>query len=564
MTRTWKSWIGAWLLLSAASFAVSDGTVSGRVQDSGGKPQMGVVIEVYSSAALPVSRAYTDASGLYTLKNLLPGKYFIKASADQFLPSVREGLVVKPGSHLLVNLTLTTLIEAFQLLPSRRTDVKADDDWRWTLRSSANRPILRVLEDQGLIVVSDKSGSDSGLKGRVAFMAGSDGTTLGAPGLSTAFSLERSVFSSGTMSFVGNVASDAGPPTGSVRASYKRRMGDGSEPEFSITFHRFANEDLLTHHAAVGALAMGFKERTVVTDFLDADYGGELQTIQLRGRATAFKPFARVTAHLGENANVQYRYATSRPDIRRELGFESIAAELTQTDPRLSLQNGVAKLERARHHEVAVNRRFGSNNFQVAAYSDSLRDPSLLGVGEAAYSDDSPLAADFLADVSSASFNYTGPGYHTTGLRAVAQHTWQNGLTATANYSFGGALVANAPEGALLMHAERMHSATAKVTGDVHASGTRWMASYKWVSNPQAVTAVDLFNDSAGRSDAFLNIFVRQRIPTGSFIPVKLEAMVDVRNLLAQGYVPFLSPDGNTLYLVQSARSLRGGLAFNF
>jgi len=564
MTRTWRSWIGAWLLLSAASFAVSDGTVSGRVQDSGGKPQMGAVIEVYSSAALPVSRAYTDASRLYTLKNLLPGKYFIKASADQFLPSVREGLVVKPGSHLLVNLTLTTLIEAFQLLPSRRTDVKGDDDWRWTLRSSANRPILRVLEDQGLIVVSDKSGNDSVLKGRVAFMAGSDGTTIGAPGVSTAFSLERSVFNSGTMSIVGNVASAVGPPTGSVRASYKRRMGDGSEPEFSVTFHRFANEDLLTHHAAVGALAMGFKERTVLTSFLDADYGGELQTIQLRGRVTAFKPSARLTAHLGENAPIQYRYATSRPDIRRELGFESIAAELTQTDPRLSLQNGVAKLERVRHHEVAVNRRFGSNNFQVAAYSDSLRDPSLLGVGEVAYSDDAPLAANFLADISSTTFNYTGPGYHTNGLRAVTQHTWQNGLTATVDYSFGGALVANAVDGTPQMRSERMHSAAAKVSGDVHASGTRWMASYKWVSDPRAVTAVDLFNDSAGRSDAFLNIFVRQRIPTGSFIPVKLEAMVDVRNLLAQGYVPFLSPDGNTLYLVQSARSLRGGLAFNF
>jgi hypothetical protein len=39
---------------------------------------------------------------------------------------------------------------------------------------------------------------------------------------------------------------------------------------------------------------------------------------------------------------------------------------------------------------------------------------------------------------------------------------------------------------------------------------------------------------------------------------------VDVRNLLAQGYVPMWTPDGGTLYLVQSPRTLRGGLAFNF
>ena len=41
-------------------------------------------------------------------------------------------------------------------------------------------------------------------------------------------------------------------------------------------------------------------------------------------------------------------------------------------------------------------------------------------------------------------------------------------------------------------------------------------------------------------------------------------AMVDVRNLLAQGYVPVLGNDGHTVYLVQSARSVRGGVAFTF
>jgi len=39
---------------------------------------------------------------------------------------------------------------------------------------------------------------------------------------------------------------------------------------------------------------------------------------------------------------------------------------------------------------------------------------------------------------------------------------------------------------------------------------------------------------------------------------------VDVRNLLAQGYHPFVSPDGETLYLVQVPRSIQGGFAFSF
>ena len=45
---------------------------------------------------------------------------------------------------------------------------------------------------------------------------------------------------------------------------------------------------------------------------------------------------------------------------------------------------------------------------------------------------------------------------------------------------------------------------------------------------------------------------------------MRMDAVVDVRNLLAQGYVPLLGQDGHTVYLVQSARSIRGGVAFSF
>jgi len=40
-----------------------------------------------------------------------------------------------------------------------------------------------------------------------------------------------------------------------------------------------------------------------------------------------------------------------------------------------------------------------------------------------------------------------------------------------------------------------------------------------------------------------------------SFLPGHMDALIDVRNLLAQGYVPLLGQDKHTVYLVQSARS---------
>ena len=75
---------------------------------------------------------------------------------------------------------------------------------------------------------------------------------------------------------------------------------------------------------------------------------------------------------------------------------------------------------------------------------------------------------------------------------------------------------------------------------------------------------MDAFNVSAGEADPFLNLFIRQPLLSAGFLPAQMEALVDIRNLLAQGYIPVIGQDGHTLYLVQSARSIRGGVAFNF
>ena len=72
-----------------------------------------------------------------------------------------------------------------------------------------------------------------------------------------------------------------------------------------------------------------------------------------------------------------------------------------------------------------------------------------------------------------------------------------------------------------------------------------------------------MFDASAGQTDPYFNLFIRQPLPH-PLLPGKMEALVDLRNLLAQGYVPVIGPDGRTVYLVQSARSVRGGLAFMF
>jgi hypothetical protein len=92
---------------------------------------------------------------------------------------------------------------------------------------------------------------------------------------------------------------------------------------------------------------------------------------------------------------------------------------------------------------------------------------------------------------------------------------------------------------------------------------TRIISSYRW-TNGSALTPVDRFNASAGETDPYLSFFLRQPIPTMHLLPSGLEALLDVRNLLAQGYRPVLSDDGSTVYLVQGARCIRAGLSITF
>ena len=61
-----------------------------------------------------------------------------------------------------------------------------------------------------------------------------------------------------------------------------------------------------------------------------------------------------------------------------------------------------------------------------------------------------------------------------------------------------------------------------------------------------------------------LNVYFRQPIPGLSILPWRVEATADLRNLLAEGYLPLGSPNGLQAVLVQNPRSFRGGFSFIF
>ena len=546
-------------LVLPASAAGKPGSISGYVRNASGVPQMGAVVEVLGSAARTL-KFFTDEHGFYSAAGLIPGLYSVKVSAPSFLPALRERVGLHPGSSVIVNVTLSTLFEAIQLTPRR--GVGDEDDWKWTLRAASNRPILRMLDDGSPVVASQAEKDDHDLKGSLSFVAGSPSEGYGGSSdMSTGFSVEHSIFSSGTLSLHGNVGYGSSSPTAVLRTSYSHKLANGSEPEVAFTIRRLASPGVNLRNATLQALALTTSDEFSFGNILELKFGSELQTIQFMGRVNAFRPFGAADLHLSPNTVLEYQYASALPNSRLEKGFDSAPADLTESEPRVSIADFAPSLQKAHHQEVSLSRRLGKNNLQVAVYSDRVANPALTGVGDMAAN------SEILPDLYSGTFTYQGRDLQTRGLRVVLQRKLAADLTATLDYAYGGVLDLARTDVELedarqWLDVERRHAVAAKLSGTVPHAQTHWIASYRWV-NGQALTPVDMFNSSAGQADAYLNLFVRQPIPLG-FLPWRMEAVIDIRNLMAQGYVPVVGQDGRTVYLVQSARAVRGGVAFTF
>jgi hypothetical protein len=536
-------------------------SISGYVRNAEGAPQMGAAVEVLGSA-LQSLRVFTDEKGFFSAHGLTPGTYSVKVSAPAFLPTLHEKVGLRAGANVLVNLTLSTLFDAIQFAPRRGgTD---DGDWDWVLRSTANRPVLRVLADGSPVIMAKAKETSPDFRGTLSFVAGSSSQGFGSVSdMSTGFLVEKSFFSADTLQLKGDLGYGPGLPNAVVRTSYKHQMPNGSTPEISFTMRRLSSPDWGLHNADLQALALATSDDVTIGDVLELKFGSELQSIQFLGKVTALRPFGSISAHLSPDTVLTYRYSTSRPDSRVEKGFESAPADLSEADPRVSMAGYSAALEKARHQEIALSHRDGNNSMQVAMYSDRIAHPALTGVGEF-----SSVNGEVLPDPLSGTFTYQGRNFQTRGMRLVFERKVARDISATMDYSYGGVLDLENPEthlqGARDSSVVRYrHALDAKLSGSTPCTKTRWIASYGWTSG-RALTSVDMFNTSAGQADPFLDVFLRQPIPGTSSLPGHMDVLVEIRNLLAQGYVPVFGQDGRTVYLVQSARAVRGGVAFSF
>ena len=114
-----------------------------------------------------------------------------------------------------------------------------------------------------------------------------------------------------------------------------------------------------------------------------------------------------------------------------------------------------------------------------------------------------------------------------------------------------------------LMQTAHRPGLTLRASGTIKCTGTRFVTSYEW-TDYRSMLPGPQFSTQSARPEPGMNVMIRQPIPSIPGVPWRVEASAELRNLLAQGYLPLTMPGAEPLLLVNTPRSFRGGLAFIF
>ena len=571
MQRSWTRFglgIATLTVVCLSARAASTASVTGVVRDARGAAQIGAMVQVLAGESNAVATAFTDLYGRYRIANLPAGHYQVRATAAMFLPATRGNLRLITGTRAIVNLTLNMIADPAVWLPAeRRLPGEPGDDWAWTLRSAPDRPILRVLSD-GSVVLAGANGSESeasrqSAKVRMhAAMAGGN-AGFGDGGAHSLIALDRVAASGSDIVLQADLGIPSGAlgstqASGEVSAGYQHKDALGGTSRMVLTY---ASHPEFQTAGASGMqwMRMASAQKMQLGDLADVEAGGTVYAIHSGGYALSTRPFLRVTVHPGQVWAVRYRLATSR-DVQAFDSLDSLGSPEGDA-PVAVTSNGRLTTEGGMHQEIAVTRKAGSGTVRVMVYHDNMSQPAISGMGAAGYSD-TPGAA--VVDRATGSFRMLGTGYSVNGVGVALAQPIGSAVWGSIEYTSGAGLAAGTDNKSLVsdaFHPVSASSATAALESKIACTHTNISASYRWQPH-RVVTPVATY--SAAEDQAYLNFYVRQAISLGNLLPQGLEATVDVTNLLAEGYHPFLSADGRTLYLAQAPRTVRAGLAFNF
>ncbi len=568
------------LLCSAGPLAASNEAVlAGVVRDAQGKPQPGVFLELLGRDASVIARAWTDASGRYLLAAAFPGTYELRATAALLVPSVEQRVALRVGVQSVRDLTLHAVSHAAVWLPAQpRPAGEGTEDWKWTLRSTASRPLLRLASDEDDASSPEEIDASTMGDERTAAVAshgwvevGADAGEFAESGKHASLRFEPSGAPTRRVSYranvgMGEVGSDPALDA-AVRMDGQQAMGGRAHMTLS-----FASRPELATAKGEGFYAWGVitGREFSLGDLLVIDAGTRLQGYGRSGTSeqasqTKSLPYAGITLHLHGQTLVRYRIAAG------ELpgGLDSSAKDQTDERPMATLlanaqgdftQPDGLEQELAVHVSSAKQRSVAE--LSVGRSSASVREVD--GVGR--FDEAAMVGLPVLVDENSNSFRLALPTASPTERLDV---TWGYALTpnvtATLHDGVRTVLVrsgaaANVAQLQRNARQEWRNAISAALRTRVEGTGTYLEAEYRW-QPARVLERVDFVGGEPRR--AYLSVSAHQRLWAVSQHG-RVELLVEGTNLLRQGYTTVSVAEGDTVSLTQVPRSVRGGLAFSF
>jgi hypothetical protein len=560
------------------------GAISGVVRNSLGVPQMGAVVLLYNRQDRNVDKVLSDSTGRFQFSDLVPDLYSVKVSVATLVPALKKNILVQPGMQSMLAVNLNNLFITIQLsYPPLENGSLLTDDWKWALRtSSATRAVQRFMDSPPAPGI-EHANAFSDTRGVLRVSAGQGSVSTGVANeadLGTAFALATSLYGSNNLQVSGNVGygSQTGVPSAAFRTSYSRDLMGGS-PEVSLTMRQLFSPGRLATALAgpesslplLRTMSASFDDHTRLSDDITLRYGLTLNSIAFLDRMNYASPYARLTWDLGGGSQLELTYTAgdARPDLAAGSPSEDTDLQRGLNSlglfPRMSLLNGRPRVQRGQEDEVTYSRKAKSRTYSVTAYHESISDAALTLVAPAGMY----AGSDVMPDVFSDSSIFNAGNFQSTGYTAALSQDLGERVAVAVMYGSVGVLTAgnhdlvtNDPdELRAMIHAGHRQVATTRVTATAPHIGTRVVVSYQWAPDHRWAMPGNVYSTQSNQPAPGLNIFIRQPLPG---FARRVEATADLRNMLAQGYLPLGMVSGQPVMLVETPRSLRGGLAFIF
>ena len=546
--------IGAQVLMAAPA------TLAGVVRNRAGVPQTGARVQLLREDLSVAASATTDDHGRFLMTMLMPGHYSVKAVCESYLPTLRENVRIHAAT--VVNLTMSSLYEAIQWLPAEPKARSAqNDDWMWTLRSAANRPLLRWLEDGPLVVVQDGKGETPRLKARL--MATGQEGAFGESGERITATLE--VTPADSRELLARV--DFAPNSDGARESmlgFRQDLGYAGSVQ-TVAAVSVQPEISSPEGSTLQEWMIKSWENAQLGPAVRAEVGTHAVIAHMDGGSTTTRvlPFAELSWQ-GDNQSLTYRitrFLAAHPD--------DDPASLLAAMPAVLTRNAQLSIAAGTHQELGWERTAHTTRVRVAVFGDQMDHTAIEAAAHLAAQDANGAGLDALLDSASGLIRAAAPDYSAAGVTASVERSLPAGNRVRLSYANGDALVVPAANlesttlATLLasVRARRAQTCSLSLSGTLEGSGTRWRASYRWQPE-DAVSVVAPYDEDA--AEPYFSLHMRQPIRLGWGSDSSFELLMDVRNLLAQGYRPVLLNDGSLLLFANEQRGFRAGLAFRF